>query len=96
MTKSSKWGGAVLAVALLAGCAGTDFDWASARRIKVGMTERELVELMGPPYMVRSGPDGQTWVWSHASLVSGQTRSVAVSLKDGAVSQAPSIPDAFK
>lgn len=36
-------------LALLAGCAGTDFTYDNARKVRVGMTEAEVARLMGPP-----------------------------------------------
>lgn len=86
----------LLIAALVASCAGTSFDWDQARQIKPGMTERQLVDLMGPPYMVRSGPEGQTWIWSSVNMMASGVRTLSVVIKDGAVVQAPSIPESFR
>lgn len=84
---------------ILAACAGTNFKWDQARQIKPGMSDTELVKLMGPPYMVRVGANGeQLYQWVYADLygISGGTRVLNVSLKENKVVTAPVIPDAFK
>lgn len=80
----------------MAGCAGTSFNWDQARQIKVGMSESELETLMGRPYMVRSGPEGQTWIWSYANAMTAGVRTLSVQLRDGKVVAAPDIPRSFK
>lgn len=84
----------LLAITLSA-CAGTAFQWDTARQIKAGMSEQEVQALMGPPYLVQSKPDGLVWVWSHAGAFSG-VKTVSVVFRDGKVVQAPQIPQAFK
>jgi outer membrane protein assembly factor BamE (lipoprotein component of BamABCDE complex) len=39
-------------VALLCGCAGTNFSFDNARQIKPGMKSAEVQKRMGKPYMV--------------------------------------------
>jgi len=58
------------------------------------MTEAEVTEIMGPPYLVKSDPAGLTWVWSYANSFSG-VRTLSVTLKDGKVVKAPEIPRSF-
>ncbi|BAW23990.1 MULTISPECIES: outer membrane protein assembly factor BamE [Pseudomonas] len=84
----------VAVVALLAGCAGTPFTFGQASQVKVGMTEDQLYEIMGNPYMVVSQEDGQRWVYSHATAFSG-AKSVSFETKDGKVSKVPYIPSAY-
>lgn len=86
----------VAALVLLAGCAGTSFNWDQARQIRPGMTESELEQLMGRPYLVRSGPEGHTWVWSYASALTSDVKSVSVVLREGRVVSAPDVPKSFK
>lgn len=86
---------ALAAAALMAACAGTNFDFASARQVKLGMTEAELTKIMGSPYSVVSRGDTQIWVWSHATGF-GSAKSVSYSLRDGKVIAVPTIPDSFK
>lgn len=86
---------AFLAALLIAGCAGTKFSYDQARKVQVGMSESEVVSIMGKPYSVISRPDGQVWVWSYANGMSGRSRAVSFLLKDGQVVKAPSIPQSF-
>lgn len=86
---------AVLA-AVLCGCAGTNFTYDQARQVKVGMTETQVVELMGPPYSVVSRADGQMWVWSHANGMTGSSRAVSFRMVDGKVVEIPAIPATFE
>lgn len=86
----------LITLILLAGCAGTNFSYDQARKVQVGMSERDVVSIMGKPYSVVSRPDGQVWVWSYANGLSGRTRAVSFILKDGAVVKTPSIPESFK
>lgn len=82
------------AVALLVACAGTPFTFGEASRVKVGMTEEQVYELMGNPYSVVSKGDSQMWVWSHATAFGG-AKSVSFEFKDGRVATVPTIPKAF-
>lgn len=86
---------AVLAALLIAGCAGTKFSYDQARKVQVGMSENEVVSIMGKPYSVISRPDGQVWVWSYANGISGKSRAISFLLKDGQVVKTPSIPQSF-
>lgn len=82
---------------LLAGCAGSGaFRWADARQIKEGMSEAEIIRLIGPPYMVTSTADGQRWLWVHANGFTGGAQSLSIPMKNGKVFAAPPIPDAFR
>ncbi len=89
---------AIAMAAILCGCAGTPFKWDNARQIKDGMTEEEVVALMGSPYMVKTNPKGQLWVWTYADLygISGGTRTLSLEMVDGKVVKAPDVPKAFK
>ncbi|RMM55062.1 hypothetical protein ALP96_00269 [Pseudomonas savastanoi pv. glycinea] len=83
-------------IALLAACAGTDFSYDAARKVQLGMSEDQVVQLMGPPYSVVSRVDGQMWVWSHANGMTGASRVVSFKMKDGKVVEVPTIPSSFK
>lgn len=85
---------AVVAVGL-AGCAGTNFNWNNARQIKEGMSEQQVLSLLGKPNMTTSTPNGLIYVWSFANGFTGSARSVSVIMKDGVVVSAPSIPDSY-
>ena len=85
------------AVGLLAACAGTSFKWSDARQIREGMTSQEAVALMGRPYLVQSRADGvQVYIWSHASGITGASKSIAVPFQNGKVTSVPAIPSAYK
>ncbi|MBC3345451.1 outer membrane protein assembly factor BamE [Pseudomonas sp. SWRI196] len=86
---------AILAL-VLAGCAGTNFSYDDARKVKVGMTEDEVTQIMGPPYSVVSRADGQMWIWSHANGMSGASRVISFRMVDGKVVEVPVIPSSFK
>lgn len=86
---------AVLALTMLAGCAGTNFSYDNARQVRVGMTEAELTALMGRPYSVSARGDEQMWIWSRANGFTGSSRAVSFKLKDGRVVEVPPIPDSF-
>lgn len=86
---------AVLAL-VLSGCAGTSFTYDEARKVKVGMTEDQVTQIMGPPYSVVSRADGQMWVWSHANGMTGASRVISFRMLDGKVVEVPTIPASFK
>ena len=81
---------------LLAGCAGTNFNWDNARQIKQGMSEKEAVSLMGTPSAVRSSPEGLIYVWTHVNGMTGSIKTVSMVVKDGVVVSAPVVPDGYK
>ncbi len=81
-------------VVVLAGCAGTPFTFGQASQVKVGMTEDQLYEIMGNPYMVTSKEEGQLWVYTHATAFGG-AKSVSFEMKDGKVYKVPYIPKDF-
>lgn len=86
----------VLALAaILAGCAGTNFSFDQARRVKVGMTSAQLTELMGRPYSVISKNGAEVWVWSRANGFTGSSRAVSFTVRNGIVEAVPDIPDSF-
>lgn len=86
----------IAAMALvLSACAGTAFNWNSARQIKSGMNEQQVAAIMGQPYLVKSGPEGLVWVWSYADAFTG-AKSVSVVFRDGKVVEAPPIPTSFR
>ena len=84
----------IAVAALLAACAGTPFTYGEANKVKVGMTEDQVYELMGNPYSIISKPDSQMWIWSHATAFGG-AKSVSFEFKDGLVAAVPNIPKAF-
>jgi uncharacterized protein YceK len=89
----------IILAAIISGCAsaGTKFDWANARKVQAGMSQDEVVALMGKPYMVAAAGDGmQRWIWSHANGWTGGARTATLTFQDGKVVKALDIPDSFK
>lgn len=82
----------------LSGCvsAGTQIEWDRARQVQAGMTQPEVIALMGRPYSVTSRGEGrQTWVWVYVNAFAG-SQSAALNFQDGRVLQAFEIPDSFR
>lgn len=52
------------AIALLAACAGTKFDWEQTRAVRAGMTADELQQRMGKPYAVTTRGNQTIWTYS--------------------------------
>lgn len=84
-------------LALCAGCAGTAFKWADARRIEAGMSKADVTAMVGAPNRVATIPnDGTRYVWVWVNTLSGSTRTLVVDFdKSGRVIKAPPIPDEF-
>lgn len=72
------------AVIAVAGCAGTNFAWEDADKIKNGMTEAEVVEILGRPYLRQQSGNGVVLAWSHASAFGG-AKAVSFRFVDGKV-----------
>ncbi|MBK5400513.1 outer membrane protein assembly factor BamE [Pseudomonas sp. TH39(2020)] len=87
---------AAILTLVLSGCAGTDFSYDEARKVKIGMTEDQVTQIMGPPYSVVSRADGQMWIWSHANGMTGASRVISFRMVDGKVVEVPPIPSSFK
>ena len=75
----------------LSGCGSNRFDFNQAKLVQVGMTEAELVELLGPPYAVRGRGPNQTFVWLYAHGVTAKNGAVSYGLTDGRVTSLPDI-----
>lgn len=79
-----------LSLSLIAGCASTKpFAWDNVRKLQVGMTKKEVTQIMGKPYLISSGSeDSEIWEWSFGR----QGRTYHIVLKEGKVSEVPPIP----
>lgn len=90
---------AALATISLAGCATAGsgkFSWDNARQVKAGMSQQEVVALMGPPYLTQGiGQNGVKLVWVHVNLFAG-TESAAMTFKDGKAVDSFHVPESFK
>ena len=88
---------AMMAVLVLTACAGSgSIKWDDARRLKVGMTEKEVTAVMGSPYQAQVGKDGAyTWVWVDVNLLRGGSQKMTAEFKKGVVVSIPEIPESF-
>jgi outer membrane protein assembly factor BamE (lipoprotein component of BamABCDE complex) len=87
------------------GCAaaGTPFKFATARKIQVGMTKAEVIEIMGRPYRRATckynGGDAEQWTWVYTFVaplaLSHNTKTFSILLQDGKVVEVPYLPDDF-
>lgn len=81
---------------VLAGCAasGSKFEWETASRVKVGMTEPELIATMGGrPNAIATAGNIQRWTWIYvnANLLQVGSRRVSFALTDGRVTGVPNL-----
>ena len=72
-------------VVAVAGCAGTPFKWEDTQKVQPGMTEAEVVAILGNPYS-RSMVNGNVTVltWSFASAF-GSARAASYRFVNGRV-----------
>lgn len=92
----------IIALALFAvvggfsGCAGSGaIKWDNARQVKAGMTQQEVVGLMGQPYSVASTADGSVkLIWVHVGALGGSETAV-MTFKDGKAIDSFRVPDSF-
>lgn len=75
-------------------CAGTPFTWDDARKVRLGMNEDQVVEIMGKPSRVSSGPNGTTWAWVWVNPYA-ETRTFVLTMKNGEVTTLPDIPKSY-
>jgi hypothetical protein len=81
---------------LLASCAGTPFSWSEARQVRVGMTSEQVTRLMGHPYTVSSGQEGdEQWAWSYGTGL-GTGGYYKITLKNNHVTDVPNIPASLR
>lgn len=67
---------------------GRDFSFDDARRIKIGMTEAEVLEIMGPPTNKSIDLSGELWMWIYVTSTLGSppnSKSFAVKLENAKV-----------
>lgn len=63
---------------------GTPFSWDDADKVQDGMTEAEVVAILGQPYSRRESGDSAILVWSYTSSVGG-SNAVACRFQNGRV-----------
>lgn len=76
-------GAAILCIAL-AGCAGTQFEWENADKVHDGMTEGQIIALLGKPYSRAVNGRVTLLTYSYASSFGG-AKAVSYRLLDGRV-----------
>lgn len=86
---------AILALLVLAGCAGTRINWDRVRSLQPGTSADEVRDSLGSPYSITSRGDREIWVWSHSNGMTGKTNTLALIMKDGKLVDAPKVPDSF-
>ena len=74
---------AYLALSLiLAACgAGTPFSWEDTAKVKPGMTEAEVIAIMGKPYSRSESGTESTLIWNYASH--DGNKAVALKFENG-------------
>ncbi|WP_315400231.1 hypothetical protein [Neisseria sicca] len=82
---------AALVSVTLAGCFGNNFSWTNARQIRQGMSEREVIALMGKPIRIQPSPIGLVYIWGHLNAVTGSVKTTSVIVNDGVVAADPII-----
>jgi hypothetical protein len=85
----------VVAALLSTGCmsVGTNYDPAAVERLRVGMTEAEVIQMLGKPNQVIGNSDGSErliWVHSTGSMFGANARSVGLPFgPDGRLTDVP-------
>ena len=80
---------------IVSGCVGNYFRFEEVRKVRVGMTEAEVVSIMGKPNVVNSAAGNVKWVYAYGTgLGTGGSCSFVFSNK--VVVAVPQVPDSFK
>lgn len=82
-----QWKAAFLLVLILSGCAGTNFTWDDAYKVQPGMTEAEVIKILGQPYQKLLKGNQTLLTWSFANGMTGKTKAVSFVLVDGKVTE---------
>ncbi|WMT71785.1 outer membrane protein assembly factor BamE [Bradyrhizobium sp. Ash2021] len=65
------------------------FEWADAKRVKVGMTQAEVIAILGQPRSVATLKNGdEKWLWMSQGF---QNKSVSYGLRNGLVTLVPNL-----
>ena len=86
---------AMLAITLLSACAGPQFNWSDASKIKSGMTTEEVTKILGDPNGVTSNDGKLFYTWTSRRMCKG-SRSITIEFKENKVTEAPAIPSSYK
>ena len=71
-------------VFLLSACAGTNFSWDEVEKVKPGMSESEVIGILGKPTARKQSGDVVVLAWSHANAFTG-AKAVSFKFVDGKV-----------
>lgn len=85
----------LFSVTLLSACAGPQFKWGDAGKIKSGMSTEEVTQLMGEPNAISSRDGKLFYTWASRRMCKG-SRAITVDFKDNKVTDAPAVPTSFK
>jgi SmpA / OmlA family len=81
-SKASSFLPLIIACAALASCAGTPFKWEDTEKVHVGMSEDEVVAILGKPHSRSASGRLVICTWSFATAFGG-ARAVSYSFRDG-------------
>ena len=79
----------------LGACAGPQFKWSDAGKIKSGMSTEEVTQIMGEPNAVASRDGKLFYTWASRQMCKG-SRAVTVEFKENKVTDPPAVPTSFK
>jgi len=82
-------------VVFLGACAGPQFKWSDAGKIKSGMSSEEVTRIMGDPNIVASRDGKLFYTWASRGMCQG-SRAVTIEFKENKVTDAPAVPTSFK
>lgn len=74
----------IICLQFLAACAGTHFRWEDTERIKPGMSEAEVISVLGEPYSKTQSGQTKILTWSYAAGFGG-AKAVSYRLVDDKV-----------
>lgn len=72
----------IVTSAVMASCAGTPFKWEDTEKIHVGMSEDEVIAILGKPHSRTASNRLVICTWSFATAFGG-ARAVSYSFRDG-------------
>lgn len=83
-------------------CAGANFRWDDARKLKIGMSKQEVESIMGGPPTRKTAvqlSEGlkETYIWSYAqAFMQLKSKAVSVVFLNGKAVSVPPIPEDYK
>lgn len=71
-------------IVVLSGCAGTPFKWEDTAKVRNGMTEAEVIAILGQPYARSQSGNVTVLMWTFAHVFGG-AKAVSYRFVDGHV-----------